>query len=170
MVNSYCGGLSDVFSQFVYYGILDKRDAQCFRVESSLDTASYILFAAAVLLALLNTLVGNAVFQYFREKELFARHEELNQHHHHDFNDEADDIACQIQPAPVLFTDKFRWLLHREDPVAQQSQTSVVQNSVDDANFQDLKITSTKSTEFCGEHSFDQEDSDDANNPDDMDG
>ena len=69
MINSYCGSLDDTFDMLAYYGILKVRDAQCFRVEASISIASYMLAASAVILALLNTYIGNASRQYFRDVE-----------------------------------------------------------------------------------------------------
>ena len=69
MINAYCGSLDGTFAQMVYYGIIKKEDAQCFRVNTSIDGGFFILAAAAVLLALLNTFVLKAVRQYDRDKD-----------------------------------------------------------------------------------------------------
>jgi hypothetical protein len=117
MINSYCGSLKDTFAQLVYYGILDKRDAQCFRVETSVESGSYVLAVAAILLALLNTFVMNAVLQFFRDKD--AEAETSVGDIFPDGTDEMDlsDAMKSIKPVPVLFTDRFRWFLNREDAV-----------------------------------------------------
>jgi Paraquat-inducible protein A len=67
MINAYCGSLDSTFDLLVYYGILKENDAQCFRVDATLESAAYLLAAGALLLALLNTYVGNASKQYFRD-------------------------------------------------------------------------------------------------------
>lgn len=146
MINEYCGSLSDVFSQLVYYGILDEKDAQCFRVESSLDKASYILAAAAILLALLNTFVMNAVTQYFREKSMERRHEGMMVYQCEDLADDPQEIAKQLKPTPVLFTDKFRWCLGHEDAILERRQPSDDDIYLKD----DLQLATTKSTELWG--------------------
>jgi Paraquat-inducible protein A len=69
MINAYCGSLDSTFDLLVYYGILKESDAQCFRVEARLESAAYLLAAFALLLALLNTYVGNASKQYFRDAD-----------------------------------------------------------------------------------------------------
>ena len=69
MINSYCGSLDESFDMLAYYGILKESDAQCFRVEASISSASYMLAASALLLALLNVYIGNASRQYFRDVE-----------------------------------------------------------------------------------------------------
>ena len=69
MINSYCGSLDETFDMLEYYGILKEHDAQCFRVEASISSASYMLAASAILLALLNTYIRTASRQYFRDVE-----------------------------------------------------------------------------------------------------
>ena len=111
MINSYCENLDAFFGNLVFYGFLEEQDAQCFRVESRIESASYFLASAAVLLAFLNTFIMKAVGQYFREKEtaeggVFA---ELP-----DFPDGCGDlqeIQKMITPVPMLFTDRFRWFM-----------------------------------------------------------
>jgi len=57
MFNSYCGSLDEFFAQMVSYGVLKEADAQCFSVQGSIDPGSISLLAAAILLAILNSVV-----------------------------------------------------------------------------------------------------------------
>lgn len=57
MFNSYCGSLDEFFAQMVSYGVLKEDDAQCFSVQGSIDPGSISLLAAAILLAILNSVV-----------------------------------------------------------------------------------------------------------------
>jgi hypothetical protein len=126
MLNDYCGNLKETFSQLVYYGILDKSDAQCFRVESVLEVGSYILAAAAILLALLNTFVMKAVLQYFRDMD--AEDDERQAGNSLDADEEPIELSEaleEIHPVSVLFTDTFRWFLFREDTMLSRQQSQV---------------------------------------------
>ena len=73
----------------VYYGILDPSDAQCFRVEASINSAAYLLAVSAILLAFLNTYVSNASRQYFRDIE----------------NKSKQGTAASEEPAPMINFD-----------------------------------------------------------------
>jgi uncharacterized membrane protein YhiD involved in acid resistance len=125
MINSYCDGLKESFAQLVYFGILKAEDAQCFSVQSSIDGGFYILAVAAVLLALLNTFVGKAVLQYFRDKDelekksLDIENASWKESVDTTFIDDIDESSSseqtsRILPVPVLFTDTFRWTLRQE--------------------------------------------------------
>jgi len=70
MVNAYCTGLNDIFSDMVYYGFISANDGQCFQVHATVTLAAYFLAGGAVLLALLNTYVMKATEQYFRDSEI----------------------------------------------------------------------------------------------------
>ncbi|KAL7552892.1 hypothetical protein ACHAWF_016142 [Thalassiosira exigua] len=63
MINAYCGELLDTFTALSHYEILDKKDAQCFRVDATVETASWLLVAASLLLFVLNHFVGTAASQ-----------------------------------------------------------------------------------------------------------
>ena len=131
MINSYCDSLKDTFAQLVYYGILKEEDAQCFSVESSIEGGSFLLAGGSVLLALLNTFVIKAVVQYFRDKdEVDKRTLEEKQASrmsldtsNTEVEDEADGgFSARIHPAPVLFTDTFRWALRQDNRLASSSR------------------------------------------------
>lgn len=146
MINEYCGGLSDTLSQLVYYGIIKEEDAQCFRVESSIESAAYILVVAAILLAFLNTFVIKAVSQFFRDKEALARSQDTCECPSIE-EDDISDITKKITPAPVLFTDRFRWLLCRED-VMQSRWQSTSEDVADDDDETSLNFVPLPRTEI----------------------
>ena len=50
MLNAYCSKLQDTFANLQYFGILDEEDAQCFRVDATVEAASWILVAASLIL------------------------------------------------------------------------------------------------------------------------
>ena len=121
MINSYCTSLDDLFGQLVYYGILKEEDAQCFRVEATVEQGSFVIAAGAAALALLNTYVMKAVIQYFRDAEKSSSDElAIAQPLSEDeisYQSDTDALSKKIRPVPVLFTDKFRWLFVREDAI-----------------------------------------------------
>eukprot|EP00977_Amphora_coffeiformis_P009398 scaffold2179_cov165-Amphora_coffeaeformis.AAC.2 len=115
MINTYCDNLKQTFAEMVYYGILKKEDAQCFRVEARIEGASYFLAGASVALALLNTFVMRAVNQYFRDADMSMK--EFKATAGQD-GEEVEDVQLairRIKPVPVLFSDAFRWFLVHED-------------------------------------------------------
>ena len=63
MINAYCSPLEDTFSSLAYYGILDNGDAQCFRVNATVEAASWILVAASIILCLVNHFIVGAASQ-----------------------------------------------------------------------------------------------------------
>jgi hypothetical protein len=50
LVNTYCEDLTDTFSELVFYGLISPEDAQCFKVQASVEAAAYILIPASLLL------------------------------------------------------------------------------------------------------------------------
>lgn len=136
MINSYCDSLGDVFGQLVYFGILKEEDAQCFSVQSSIESGFFILAAGAILLAVLNTFVVKAVRQYIRDKSELEK-QVLDEKNMAELGESSDEeggpikdagvdaeevLASGIRPAPVLFTDTFRWLLQHDDRVVPSSR------------------------------------------------
>lgn len=132
MINAYCESLKDFFAQAVAYGILRPEDAQCFSVQSSIESGFFYLAGGAAILALINTFVTKAVFQYFRDSHNSATLNKQQRLSSADFvsdsgltniSDSIDEeggdepavadagFTARIQPVPVLFTDTFRWLL-----------------------------------------------------------
>jgi hypothetical protein len=111
LVNTYCEDLTDAFSELVFYGLISPEDAQCFKVQATVEAAAYILIPASVLLDWLNFFVSKAVGQYTRDKQNETREPLV------DTMADKEVIAdprSRIHPMPVLFTDRFRWLLRSE--------------------------------------------------------
>jgi hypothetical protein len=126
MVGSNCEALKDTFAQLVYFGILKPEDGQCFRVDSSVEAAAFILAAAALLLSLLTNFVKMAGDQYARDMEELTS-DRLGGTVSVDEDDEdVDDQAMmdQIRPVPVLFTDRFRWMLVGESEEEESHDAS----------------------------------------------
>jgi hypothetical protein len=114
MINPYCGDLSRTLSALAANGVLKAEDATCFRVQATVDYASYILIAAAALLLLMSSFVSKAVIQRTRDEEFLSH----LHHRRHVGSGSSDDSAAavkppidKIQPVPALFTDQFRWCL-----------------------------------------------------------
>lgn len=119
MINSYCGSLDDTFAQWVYIGLIKEEDAQCFSVQSSIKAGSFVLAAAAVLLALINTFVNKAATQYFRDGQEVERRASVAIVEGEDSSVARSvdtEMKGRIQPVPVLFTDTFRWLMESQNP------------------------------------------------------
>jgi len=148
MINSYCYDLQETFDVMAYFGVISNDDAQCFKVDASIEAGAYILAGATVVLSLLNTLVMNASKQYFRDRDETISREEYKAREfghtqtmessmvttpiHKAINDDSEEeegeqmpdnltrtnVEKYIKPCPVLFTDKFRWLLRASNEVA----------------------------------------------------
>lgn len=112
LVNDYCGGLSGFFSNLVSNGILDPSDGQCFRSQASIEPASYVLIAAAIVLIMLTSFVSKATVQ--------RRRDEDEEHFHfittssfslEDVDKDASPPIEKITNVPLLFSDQYRWFL-----------------------------------------------------------
>lgn len=106
MINAYCGSLQGFFSQLVFYGVVENEDAQCFRVNTTIEKGFFVLAVGALVLALLNTIVIHAVRQKQQDSEP-CRTIGSN----FGCDEDVEDVREKIHPAHVLFTDSFRWLL-----------------------------------------------------------
>ena len=123
MINPYCESLRGIFAELVYYGLLKDEDAQCYRADVNVEPTFYVLLVGALLLALVNMFVMKAASHYFRDEDGKAKLIETAtlsdlgalEAHEDDTVSGAliDDNA--IHPVPVLFSDRFRWFLCRED-------------------------------------------------------
>ena len=146
MIDPYCSNLQDFFAKAVYYGLLREQDAQCFSVESSIQSGFFYLAGGAAILALLNAFVTKAVIQYFREDDSVDKRRRIsnnnsdlsitNSSYSEDEGNDGSAVAdagfsARIQPVPVLFTDTFRWLLRGETNLPR-SNRAIFANSEDD--------------------------------------
>jgi hypothetical protein len=111
-----CDEFEALFEMATYYGVLEREDGHCFRVEATLMSGSYLLAAGALLLALLSSFVMSSDFQYFFDREELkkllavekvALPEEAP-------TEVSKEVYEKLRPPPVLFTDTFRWLLRRD--------------------------------------------------------
>lgn len=123
LINPYCSALEDLFKELSYYGILNVEDAQCYRSDIGLEPTFYILLVAAVVLAIITTFVSRAVTHYFRDKDPhqnpFLREKTMTDVESASDNTGLESIST-IHPTPVLFTDRYRWLLRR----AQETESN----------------------------------------------
>jgi len=110
MINDYCSPLEDLIASLSYYGILGGSDAQCFRVNTHIKGATYILIIASVLLLFLNNFIMRAAKQY--EEGMKSKSTPLNC----DLNTEMKLDAC-ILKVPIRFPDQYRWFLTDKDMV-----------------------------------------------------
>eukprot|EP00584_Thalassiosira_punctigera_P024525 CAMPEP_0172548162 /NCGR_PEP_ID=MMETSP1067-20121228/17531_1 /TAXON_ID=265564 ORGANISM="Thalassiosira punctigera, Strain Tpunct2005C2" /NCGR_SAMPLE_ID=MMETSP1067 /ASSEMBLY_ACC=CAM_ASM_000444 /LENGTH=1499 /DNA_ID=CAMNT_0013335357 /DNA_START=220 /DNA_END=4719 /DNA_ORIENTATION=- len=72
MINAYCHSLKPTFTSLSHYGILDEDDAQCFRVDATVQSASWILVAASLILCILNHFVIGASSQKSQDDDIPA--------------------------------------------------------------------------------------------------
>ena len=73
IINTQCGKLEGIFASLSYYGILGEDDAQCFRIETTVEEASLILAAACFSLGMLNHFVSGASMQKTRHRWLRSK-------------------------------------------------------------------------------------------------
>lgn len=139
MINPYCGALESTFAELVYYDVLKEEDAQCFRADVKVEPTFYVLVVGALLLALVNAFVMKAVSHYFRDlngKTSYHAPETISdlnalESYEEETGPDKSIVESDIHPVPVLFTDRFRWFLYREDAmVSRQSSRESAQNSV----------------------------------------
>jgi hypothetical protein len=103
---------------------LKREDAQCFQSNINVEPTFYILLVAAVILIVVNTFVMHAVSHYFRDLT-FDEMERIHALKGHDIEAHSDADRESIHPVPILFTDQFRWVLHREDVALTRRSSSV---------------------------------------------
>lgn len=123
MVNTYCDQqpeLKEAFGFLAFFRVIDQSDAQCFRVQSDIEIGFYFIAAATLLLAFVNTFIKRAADQYLHDKTEVPS----LQQHDGDVNKTAvaEKVRGQIAPPPMLFSDRFRWFLIRQDSVAPTLQ------------------------------------------------
>ena len=137
MINPYCKSLKGFFSEMVYYGILKDEDAQCFKTDVQVKPTFYLLFAGAIVLALINSFVMRAVTQYFRDiTSSIGNTHDVQGEKIANLNDDIEDSnenepfeKGKIHPVPVLFTDQYRWFLQREDTPSSHQYSESFDNS-----------------------------------------
>lgn len=139
MINPYCESLKGFFAEMVYYGLLKDEDAQCFRTDVKIEPTFYLLFSSAICLALINAFVMKAVSQYFRDIHFTCIQDVINEKtlttEDPDFEEENGSFETsaksKIHPVPVLFTDRYRWFLRREDEASLSRESENPAHSSD---------------------------------------
>jgi hypothetical protein len=154
MINPYCKSLRGLFAQLAFYGVIKEEDAQCMKTDITVESYFYILFVGCLLLAIINTMVMTAVTQYFRDVDARNIAHSMGTDNETSVNstpnpddstvnddesiytrNEKEKLETQrrtesIHPTPIMFTDRFRWLLNREDrsviPIQRKSDDVVV--------------------------------------------
>lgn len=149
MVNEYCSDLTNSFTSFVLYGIIDRDDAQCFKVDVKILGGTYAFICSALLLALLNTFVTKAIAQYLMDKSRSCttacgrktisndQNSKLGSYweegsFYGDNDTTTATIIKRIHPVPVAFTDKFRWFLCRENKNSTTSHLETSNTNMDE--------------------------------------
>ena len=128
MINTYCGSIGDTLSQLVYFGLLNEGDGQCFRVNSVIESGSYVLLLGSILLGLIDSFVTKAIEQCCQDQLLQGSTRNTTatptatsgptkkDEEEDDGPDEAaaaTTVREKIKPADVLFTDVYGWALTR---------------------------------------------------------
>jgi Paraquat-inducible protein A len=117
MMNKYCGNLSAMFAEMAHFDILAEEDAQCFKLQPSVQAGSYILLSAAVVLSVLRTWMTLAIRQVNlqqvqQQQQRAASSMEFGTDVGVDsVKGDVSVLIKEIAPAPVLLTDRFRWVM-----------------------------------------------------------
>jgi len=107
MINEYCGALEATFSDLVSTGLLKEEDGQCFRVQSTMQAGFWIILTGALLLNFMSAFVTKSLTQFLRDKK-----EEAEKGNRSNVDAAGSETSIDdIHPAPVLFSDSFRWML-----------------------------------------------------------
>jgi hypothetical protein len=126
MINAYCESLENLFNTLSFYGILKESDAQCFRVNASVETATYLLVAASIMLGIATHFVMSASLQ--REQDINTPFERrlhsdrwLAQKQTMSLDEDEDDQAnsnnevVTIAPIAPRFTDLYPFATRQEN-------------------------------------------------------
>jgi hypothetical protein len=125
MINAYCSSLENLFTTLSFYGILKESDAQCFRVNASVEKASWMLVAASIILILLNHFVVSASLQmeqdhivpsnrrlhtdrWLTNKETMSLDEEEDAH-------STPNNEVSVSPVASRFTDFYSFVTIKEE-------------------------------------------------------
>jgi len=134
MINEYCGALNPIFTTLSYYGIVDESDAQCFRVNASVEAGSWLLVASSILFGMINNFISSASAQkvcddsvpddrrltsgrWLTNKQSTATVNSIIDASSHDEVEDGDygrslDRA-RISPIPPRFTDYYSFAIRR---------------------------------------------------------
>jgi hypothetical protein len=70
MINAYCDPLNGTLNALSFTGILKEEDAQCFRVDATVEAASWLLVAASILLAFSGHFIASASMQKVQDEDV----------------------------------------------------------------------------------------------------
>jgi hypothetical protein len=121
IVKQFCADLNSTFATLEYYGILAKEDATCFSQEARVMGGFYLLVLGAVVLAILETFVITATLHWQRDATPDARSAMVDDSETAQSSTDAhdmDQVIEKIRPPPILFTDRFHFLLTPEEYMA----------------------------------------------------
>ena len=124
MINIFCKDLEDAFAQMAYFGLLKEEDARCFGVVSHIKFNAFVLVAGAILLSFLTSFVCKAVDQYLRDEKQNRFNSVVHLSSETIIGD--DEVGNFDLLPPVLFTDKFRWMLKHSDNVSSSDRTQFI--------------------------------------------
>ena len=72
MINAYCDPLGGTLNKLSNSGILKHEDAQCFRVDASVEAASWLLVVASIILYILTHFINSASLQKVQDEDVPA--------------------------------------------------------------------------------------------------
>lgn len=107
----YCQDLDGVFSALVTYGVLSDNAGKCFAVEGNVEYGSVLMVGGVFMLALLRIIVKGA-FMQSQATVVQPGTPALPKGSSAGGGDA--DIIAKIRPEPVLFSDRFSWLLQKQ--------------------------------------------------------
>jgi Paraquat-inducible protein A len=117
LMNKQCDSFESFFATMTHFQILTPQEAQCFKLQPTVEIGTYILLGATILLAILRTWTTLAIRQV-QYQQRFCYLTTFKPNTAEDAEMMAEDNAKDatalvnaIAPFPVLFTDQFRWLM-----------------------------------------------------------
>merc|ERR1712066_508356 len=125
MINDYCDSFETAFAAFAYYGVISGEDAQCFRVDAQVETSTWILLCAALLLSTLSHFVGKAASQQEEDeynKKLFDSICE----HNLEQSDMTDTQQIKIKAKGPRFSDYYGCLIRHPNEVSKDENDATI--------------------------------------------
>jgi len=132
MINDYCIGFEDTFAALQYYGILGISEAQCFRVSARIEEGMWVLMAAAIVFAVINSITHKAAAQQEEDWKLDDDTSRKNDAEKVPCieNDDMEEITKdglndpneELRMEPAKFTNYYRYFVKRvinPQPTAQ---------------------------------------------------
>jgi hypothetical protein len=111
--------LDAFFGDLAFYGILKDVNTQCLKSDIKLEPTFYLFSVAMLALSLINFFIKQAVLHYFDDIHSAKLCEDTTPSENHSILevDGYKEMSAKalILPVPIMFTDRYRWVLHRED-------------------------------------------------------